>query len=293
MYQLKQRFFAAALGAAALVFAPQAANAESVGAIGQIVPGPGFIDIGGLPGAIVRSIKVVPGQQVKQGELMMVLDSGDLNADFKLASMAWMAAKDIAKQQIAAQQLAVTLAAQNMEEANREYQVYRVMGSTATSTKEMNRLRGVAGSARLSVEMEKAKLKVVTLQAENDVRAAERRMKVAAASTEIRAPSGGTVLKIGRGVGERVIGEPVIRMADLRSMDVTCQVFEADLLKIRPGMRATIKNNAFSKPLTGIVRTVGRMVEARAKLGEVRIRLDRPSPADRLVGMEVEVVIGQ
>jgi multidrug resistance efflux pump len=90
-----------------------------------------------------------------------------------------------------------------------------------------------------------------------------------------------------------VIGEPVIRMADLRSMDVTCQVYEADLLKIRPGMRATIKNNAFAKPLNGVVRTVGRMVEARAKLGEVRIRLDNPSPANRLVGMEVEVVIGQ
>ncbi len=80
-------------------------------------------------------------------------------------------------------------------------------------------------------------------------------------------------------------------MGDLRTMYVVCQVYEGDLLKLKPGMGATIKAEPLAKPLRGKIEDVGRIIETRARLGEIRIRLDSAEPANRLVGMEVEVTI--
>jgi multidrug resistance efflux pump len=80
-------------------------------------------------------------------------------------------------------------------------------------------------------------------------------------------------------------------MGDLRTMYVNCQVFQGDILSLRTGMKATIRNAALARPLTGTVEEVSRIVDTRARLGDVRIKLDSVEPANHLVGMEVEVVI--
>jgi multidrug resistance efflux pump len=105
------------------------------------------------------------------------------------------------------------------------------------------------------------------------------------------APIGGMILRIDQHVGENLTGGPAIEMGDIRKMYVICQTFQGDLLKLRPGLRATIKSSAFSKPLKGVVENVGRLVDTKAQLGDVRIRLDDPRVASRVVGMEVEVEI--
>jgi hypothetical protein len=53
-----------------------------------------------------------------------------------------------------------------------------------------------------------------------------------------------------------------------------------------------VKNSAFPDLGAGRVESVGRLIGTRSQLGDVRIRLDKNEPADRLVGMEVEIVIG-
>ncbi len=80
-------------------------------------------------------------------------------------------------------------------------------------------------------------------------------------------------------------------MGDLRSMYVVCQVYEGDLLRLKPGMRATIKAQPLAKPLYGRIEQIGRIVDSRTRLAEITLKLDSPDPANRLVGMEVEVDI--
>ena len=107
------------------------------------------------------------------------------------------------------------------------------------------------------------------------------------------APSNGTILRVDQHVGETLTGGPAIEMGDIRTMYVICQAFQGDLLKLRPGMRATIKSSAFGKPLQGTVDNVGRLVDTKAQLGDVRIKLDDPSIAGKVVDMEVEVEIAR
>jgi multidrug resistance efflux pump len=74
-------------------------------------------------------------------------------------------------------------------------------------------------------------------------------------------------------------------------MYVTCNAFQGDLLKIAPGMRATVSNNAFARPLTGRVEWVGRLIQTKSQTGQFRIKLDDPALASRLVGIEVNVKV--
>ncbi|HEU5481278.1 MAG TPA: hypothetical protein VFU90_15640, partial [Candidatus Tumulicola sp.] len=63
------------------------------------------------------------------------------------------------------------------------------------------------------------------------------------------------------------------------------------IFKVKIGMKVTVKNSAFPHLATGRVERISSLVGSRSQLGDVMIRLDKNDPADRLVGMEVEVVI--
>ena len=76
-------------------------------------------------------------------------------------------------------------------------------------------------------------------------------------------------------------------------MYVAAQVFQGDLLKLKPGMKARISNSALGRELTGTVEQVSRLVDTKAQLGDVRIKLDDTNLASRVVGMEVEVKIAR
>jgi multidrug resistance efflux pump len=191
---------------------------------------------------------------------------------------------------VAGQEASVKQASQQLAQATREYESYKALGPNSTSAKDMGRAKDAVTQAQLSLKIEQSKLTVTRGTAANSLADATRQLKIASAAEEIRAPIDGTVLFVDKRVGAHPVG-PIVRMGDLRTMYVVCQVYEGDLLKLQRGMRATIKSTTLPHPLSGTVESVGRIVDSRAKLGDVRIRLDRPDPANRLVGMEVEVVI--
>ena len=171
------------------------------------------------------------------------------------------------------------------------FRSYKALGPRASSPAEAARLESAEAEARIGIQIEQAKLEAVRSEADKTVRAADKRLALANAAVEIRAPADGTILKIDRRPGQRLTADSALQMGDLRTMYVTCQVFQGDILSLRTGMKATIRNAALAQPLTGTVEEVSRIVDTRARLGDVRIRLDSVEPASRLVGMEVEVVI--
>lgn len=286
-----------ALVAAAILtpfWAPLPAMAQqNAGAIGQIVPAGGIVALGGPPGAIVSLVRVKPGDAVKAGDLLMTLQGDILKAEQELAASDLQGARKVSESQVAAQNLAVELARQRRDEAIRELDSYRQMGARAIATNELARLDAAQAQARVTMQIEQAKLESVRSEAGKTVQTAAKRVTLANAAVEIRAPSDGTILKIDRRQGQRLTGEAAIQMGDLSAIYVACQVFQGDLLALKPGMKATIRNATLARPLTGTIEEVSRLVETRSRLGEVRIKLDSVEPANRLIGMEVEVVIAR
>ena len=280
-----------ALGFALCVAGPAfAADANNTGAVGQIAPAGGIIDLGGSGSAVITSVRVEVGDAVKAGQLLATVEDDSLQASHVEAAKELERAKKSAAEQVAAQEASVKQASQQLAQATREYQSYKALGPNSTSARELGRTSNAVTQAQLALKIEQSKLVVTKGTAANAVADATRQWRIASAAEEIRAPIDGTVLFVDKRIGAHPAG-PIVRMGDLRTMYVVCQVYEGDLLKLRRGMRATIKSATLPHSLGGTVESVGRIVDSRAKLGDVRIRLDRPDPANRLVGMEVEVVI--
>jgi HlyD family secretion protein len=267
--------------------------AESSGAIGQIVPAGGLISLTGTPGAFVDEVRVAVGDSVSAGAVLMTLAGESVTAEHEIAAAELETARTLSAAQIAAQNLSVQIAQERLADASRQVASYRAVGPQSTSVNELARLEGAENQARLALQIEQARARGANAEGARLVGAAEKRLALAEAAMELRAPADGTILRVDRRAGQLLTGEPAIHMGDVTTMYVVSQVYEGDLLRIRPGMSATVRSATLTEPLTGTVEDVSRLVDTRARLGEVRIRLNSAEPAAHLVGMEVEVVIAR
>ncbi len=263
---------------------------KSTGAVGQIVPASGVVGVPGAPGSVVTKIFVHPGQDVKAGTLLMTTQAQTPDTDPALARQQLQVAQEVSAQQVEAQTQTVALAQSRYDQAKTALDAYQGLNSIV-SKKEMDGYVSAAGDAAKTLAAEQAHLKAVRAQAQGNLNTARRQLQAATQGTELRAPVDGTVLKITRQPGERLGGEPAVQMGDLSTMYVVSQVDEVDLLRLKPGMAATITAQPLSQPLHGHIEEVGRMIDTQARLGEVRIRLDNADPASRMVGMQVDVAI--
>jgi multidrug resistance efflux pump len=269
-------------------------KSAQIGGTGNIAPATGVLLLRGIPGSSIRDIFVQAGGRVKKGDPLVAFDDAVTKGEADLAALDLASATRLAEVKVGVQGLAVRLTEQKLDRARQEAATYRAVGPAGTSERELSRLAGAVEEARLALELEKAKDEQLRSETATAVKAASTRVELAnakAARLVVRAPSDGMVLRLDRWVGEQVAGEPVVEFADLSTMQVNCQIYEGDLLKLRKGMKATIKNAALAEPLTGSITQIGQFIDARSQLGEVKIRLDRAEPADRLIGMAVDVSI--
>lgn len=272
------------------------ATAEDIGGTGRIEPDGGVVVLSGVEGARILSISVKPGQMVKKGDLLMTLDDREQRMNTQIADLALAQARKDAGQNLAAAQLAVEVDNERLRNALKTAADYRALGPDATSEKQISDTRQAANEAQLQLDEDRKKEAQVRFDNAAAISSAAKRLDIERqklAMYNMTAPIGGMILKIDQHVGENLTGAPAIEMGDIRKMYVICQAFQGDLLKLSPGLRATIKSSAFVHPLKGVVENVGRLVDTKAQLGDVRIRLDDPRLASRVVGMEVEVEIAR
>lgn len=290
---------AAAIGAAlvALLACAGGANSETpkaIGATGTIEPRGGVVALTGAPGATITSIRVTVGQPVKRGDVLMTLDDRDARLDAALASTALAQARRHASQGAADEAAALSLAQDRAQRAEQEAAAYRAIGPNGTSETQLASFADSAESAREALAVEQRRSVQVRADAADEVADAAKRYGVALAKLaqyRIAAPSDGVVLQISQHVGEVLGGAPAVEMGDVSSMYVVCEAFQGDLLKIAPGMRASVTSNAFSQTLTGRVEWVGRLIQTKSQTGQFKIKLDDTALASRLVGMEVNVKV--
>ncbi len=266
-----------------------------IGATGTIEPKGGLVLLSGVAGATIKAINVHVGQSVKKGDLLMTLVDDQARLDAKVAANTLDKARRDAKQSIAAEALTSKLDQEHYQQAQKDARLYRELGPDATSLHQQAALDAATEDARVALTIELHKYAQVRADGASDIDSATKSYDMAQirlANYQLRAPSDGVILAVNQHVGEALSG-PALQMGDISAMYVSCQVFQGDLLKVKPGMKATITSNAFDKPLTGKVEYTGRLVQTNAQLGEVKIRLDDTGLASRLVGMEVNVKIGR
>jgi len=286
---------AAVLGAHVVLLATFA-RADEIGGTGRIEPDGGVVVLSGVEGARILWIAVKPGQMVRKGALLMTLDDREQRTNTQIAQVALEQARKDAVQSLAAAQLAVQIDNERLQHALKTAADYRALGPDATSEKQIADMEEAAKEDQVQLDEDRKHETQVRYDNAASIANATKKLDIETqklAQYRMVAPVGGMILKIDQHVGENLTGAPAIEMGDIRKMYVICQAFQGDLLKLRPGLRATIKSSAFSRPLNGVVENVGRLVDTKAQLGDVRIRLDDARLASRVVGMEVEVEIAR
>lgn len=287
---------AAALAVMLSATALSASYADDIGGTGRIEPGGGVVLLDGVQGARVLSIPVRPDQMVKRGDLLMTLDDREQQANVQIAELTLAQARKDAAQNLATAEEAVQVDEERWQRGQKDAANYRAIGPDATSEKQIADTEQTAKEERMQLDIDLKKQSQIRADNAADISSATKKLDIEQqklALYRVTAPNDGMILRIDQHVGENLTGAPAIEMGDIRSMYVICQAFQGDLLKLRPGLRATIKSSAFARPLKGTVENVGRLVDTKAQLGDVRIKLDSPATASKVVGMEVEVEIAR
>lgn len=301
--------------------------ARGVACLGRIAPRDGIQRLSppasSYPGlSPIASIRVRAGEKVKAGQVLATLENE------QRLERAWQAADAQARvaetrlRQIeqgasaperAAQQALVDELALQVEAARINHGRSEALKRDVAITDANFELTQLALQSRQkALEAARANLKRMQEVPEVDRNAA--RAQLAAAQAEagrakaeldqafIRAPGDGEIVRINAQVGERPGADGVFEFGRLDPMYVFAEVDEADARRVRPGQKATITGAAFDKSLTGVVETIGGRVgrnhlyatdpasASDARVVEVKVRLDQPSPADRFLDATVNVV---
>jgi RND family efflux transporter MFP subunit len=216
-------------------------------------------------GGRISAVLVEVGDRVRAGQVLARLDTSVLQP--QVGSLA--AALDEARA--------------NAELAQADYRrAAAVAASGALSAQEIERRRSVAIGAE-------AKVKVAAAQLQ-EARARLRR-------TEIRAPQAGLVLTRAAEVGQTATGagEPLFRLGRGGQVEMRGQVAEQDLPRLAPGQEVRVRVTGVDAPFQGKVRLLGAVIDAKTRLGSVRVDLE-PHPNLRpgaFARAEVEVGRGR
>jgi multidrug efflux pump subunit AcrA (membrane-fusion protein) len=220
--------------------------------------------------APVREVRVLPGDQVRKGQTLIVLDGDDLVAAARAARSAAMAAEQGAN--AAAAELQAAEAALTLARASHD----RIAGLQAKRSATGQELDDAIAMLR-SAEARVAGASARTLQAMSAVesaRAASDQAKTTQSFTTITAPFDGMVTEKMIEPGNMASpGTPLLRLEDTRGFRLEVRVDESRVAQIRNGDTVPVFLGAGTSLVKGTVVEVSRAIDADARAFLVKIGL--------------------
>lgn len=293
---------AASLGAAPLA-------AETLSALGRVLPRTGVLDLAGTPGDLVEKIAVAEGDWAEPGQVLVRLSSASAAGKQLAAAEADLAAarrSTAAEIALARDHVALVEAQAKIADERLTRMVAAAKNSEFISPDQIEDRKVGLQTARNLVATARHDLDKALRAADKSVRAAEAEVEAARtrlARAEIRAPARLRVLKSRIHEGGQAPAQWLLKLGDTSRMIVVAEIYEADILKVKPGQKVTVGSAALPKKMTGRVESVAGIIypnslegldpneSSRSRIVDVRIAMDESSPLDRLVLLQVDVVI--
>ena len=292
-------WFAPLLVLLAILFPAVSAYADNakagVGGTGRIQPAGGVIALSGPNGHLVDRIEVKEGQRVRKGALLLVLADRSLRilerdlAAERLRNLEQQSAlrKKVTELDVEAAQLSLAQAKEDL--AN----LVQLDARTFPPRERRQREHAVT-VADTGARQASARLEEVKQSLESERRTLRMSLDLAQsqlAATQLLAPLDATVIEVNARPGMTLGGGAAVTLADTSAMYVVADFFEGDLPKLAPGQRVKVSNNALGAPLDGTLERIGRVVDPVNRLAKVWVKLDKAAPADRYIGMQVDVSV--
>lgn len=272
-----------------------AAAPQKVGALGRLKPSRGILAVSVPPGNTLISVMVKGGDVVKRGTpLLAIQDTGQNKLDVELAELDLREVTTATLKAIDVKKTEMSIAQMEYDHAVSALKRLISGGSETYSAQGKEDREHVVKTTKSKLEV--ALQDLGRLETEREFKVAKARMKLDAArqklqQTVVAAPIDGTVLEVLQEAGDIGGTGAALKIADLRHMDAVIEVFEGDVLKLSPGMKASITSKSLPTPLSGKIVTIGRVVNTQSRNSEVVIRLEEPGIAAKLINLEVNVSI--
>lgn len=234
---------------------------------------------------------------------------------------------DVEKREIPTQEEMLKLLKENLEIATAQLERLELLKGSAIPKDQIDRQKLLVNQAKREYEMANAALEKLRLSIKLDakeIELAEQKIKANAQraraslplksltqqmalaqtrleSTLLTAPRAGRILKVNGNPGEISAGTPLLQMGNTRQMHAIAEVYETDILEVKPGQAAVV--TALGKPLAGTVESVGLVVSRNSLLAvdptaktdarviEVDVKLADSEFAGRLTNLQVDVEV--
>ncbi len=223
-----------------------------------IIRGVNEVNVMAKVAARVTAINVKPGDSVKQGQILLTLDSTDYEASIRQAEAAVAMAE--AGQKANDVQKATALA--NYERTLQLHQSGAVSDSQLETAKAQYDALN-SGSTEAAVEQARAGLQ----QAQNSID-----------NCTITAPINGVVGTIGLSLGETAsLQSPAAIISDTSSLETEVQVSESEIAYVQEGSEVQVTVSAVrAEPFKGVVKSVSVAADPSSRNYIVKIAMDNP-----------------
>jgi RND family efflux transporter MFP subunit len=227
-------------------------------------------DVGVKTGGRIQTLDFEEGTRVRAGQVMALIEHADLDAQLAAARAAITETETQLAQQIAAR-----------DEDARNLDRQRALASDGIAAASV--LSGAEAAAQVSAARVKS--------AEAAIASARARVRVteeAIENTNVRAPFDGVVIRKRAEIGETVSpfgvagqaareGGAIATIADLRELEVQTEVNENNVAKLRRGMTAAVKVQAYQdREYQGRVREIFPSADRAKAIVEVRVSILNP-----------------
>ncbi len=233
-------------------------------ALARIEPATRVLNVGSTFSDVVEEVLVAEGERVEKGQVLVRLASHtQRKAEVVAAELALERAR-LAPLNVKAQRARIRALEAELEFAREEVGSQKGLSEKGFSAGRefrnaqlrVRRTEEELNEARAGLERAEASVSLDLRAAENDLALSRAELE----QTLIRAPVSGRVLRLPFGPGERVQGQTVVKIGDTDVMYAVGEVHSNEILKVKPGQRATFTSSALPGSIEGVVDSVGLLV---------------------------------
>lgn len=216
--------------------------------------------------AFVSQIRVLPGQNVRKGEVLAVLQ----HPDYILMQQQYLEAKSRIG---------------FVEKENERQRI--LMENDAGVGREYERTQAEWQGLKVQIAALASQLRLIGISPERLT------SETMASSVQLTAPQNGFVTDVYVNTGSFVeAGSPVCRMLNPTHLHAELQVFEKDIAKVQAGQQVSLSvpGNETLPPVPSFIQVPGQNIDPATRAANVQAHIDRP-PAYLIPGMFVQALI--
>ena len=275
--------------------------------LARLEPSSKVVNVAAASSGVIQQILVEEGAEVSTDQVLVLLSSYSLRAAELEAARISLERARLEPLEVEAQQARVRAAEAELEYAREEVESQEGLSRKGFSAGkefrdaklQVRRAEERLREAKALLERKAADVDLVLREARNQVVQAEAQM----ASTMIKSPIDGRVLRVLWKEGERVSGHSVMSIGATEKMAAVAEVHANEIRLVEVGQKATFSSPALPLPLSGTVESIGEMIFSNGVRGEdptaprglrvvqVRVLLEKNELAQRMTNLEGQLRI--